>query len=213
MLPSEIAPGLLRWTAPHPEWRPGTEPGDPGEWAQMVGSVLYEAAGTLVLIDPLLPADGRDEFLAWLDERVAGRPVSVLTTVRWHKRDREEIARRYRANTTRAWNYIPPGVELKPLHGAGEVTYWLAEASTLVPGDRLLGVGAGRDAGPPVSGLAVCPESWLSDVALDRAGVAAAMRYLLALPIERVLVSHGEPVLYDGRAALTLALAEAGEEG
>jgi hypothetical protein len=209
MPPSEIAPGLLRWTAPHPEWRPGIEAGDPGDWAQMVGSVLYEAPAAVVLIDPLLPADGREEFLAWLDERVAERPVSVLTTIRWHRRDREQIAARYSENSTRAWNYIPPGVQLKPLQGAGEVMYWLAGVATLVPGDSLLGVGAGRNAGPPVKGLAVCPESWLADVMLDRPRTAEAMRPLLELPIERVLVSHGEPVLQDGRAALARAISEA----
>ena len=35
------------------------------------------------------------------------------------------------------------------------------------------------------------------------------LRPLVQLPIERVLVSHGEPVLRDGRAALVRAIAEA----
>ena len=44
------------------------------------------------------------------------------------------------------------------------------------------------------------------------AGVAQLMLSLLDLPIERVLVSHGEPVLHDGRAALAQAIAEARED-
>ena len=41
----EITPGLYRWTAPHPEWKPGAEPGSPADWDQLVGSVLYETPG------------------------------------------------------------------------------------------------------------------------------------------------------------------------
>ena len=48
-----------------------------------------------MLIDPLIPAEGREPFLAWLDARLEGRQVSILTTVRWHRRDRDELARRY----------------------------------------------------------------------------------------------------------------------
>ena len=49
------------------------------------------------------------------------------------------------------------------------------------------------------------PASWLPDgVGLE--DLARALRPALALPIERVLVSHGEPVLSGGRAALARAL-------
>jgi hypothetical protein len=200
MLPLEIAPGLFRWTAPHPDWEPAAEPGSSADWDRMVGCVCYELPGTLVLIDPLIPADERAPFLAWLDARVAGRPVSILTTIRWHRRDRTELAERYGANSSRAWNMLPRGVEQRPLRGAGETLYWLPGAATLVAGDRLIGEDGH---------LAVCPESWLAGVRLDRRGVAASLRPLLELPIERVLVSHGEPVLHDGRAELALAVAEA----
>ncbi len=201
MLPAEIAPGLLRWTAPHPDWNPQAEHGSSDDWDQMVGSVLYELPGTVVLIDPLLPSTERNQFLAWLDERVAGRPVSILTTIRWHRRDRRELAERYRANTTRAWNMVPAGVKQRPLRGAGETLYWLPAVAALVAGDRLIGVDGG--------GMRVCPQSWLDDVRANRVDVAALMRPLLDLPIERVLVSHGEPVLSGGHAALARAVAEA----
>jgi hypothetical protein len=200
-MPTEIAPGLLRWSAPHPEWNPDASRGSSGDWDQMVGSVLYELRDTVVLIDPLLSAVGREEFLGWLDARVATRPVSILTTIRWHRRDRDELAERYRANTTRAWNYVPPGVEQRPLRGAGETLFWLPAVAALVAGDRLIGDGAGS--------VRVCPQSWLEDVRANRADVAGLMRPLLELPIERVLVSHGEPVLSGGRAALAQAIVEA----
>jgi len=199
---TDIAAGLARWTVPHPESTPGAPPGSAEDWDPVVGSVLYEAGEVATLIDPLLPARERDEFLRWLDGRIEGRPVSILTTIRWHRRDREELAARYRSNTApRAWNAVPAGVVPEPLRGAGETIYWLPGVATLVPGDRLLGA--------PGGGLMVCPESWLADVRADRAGVAELLRPLLELPIERVLVSHGEPVLHDGRAALAHAIAEA----
>jgi hypothetical protein len=37
---------------------------------------------------------------------------------------------------------------------------------------------------------------------LTTAGLRELLRPLLELPVERVLVSHGEPVLRDGHAAL-----------
>jgi hypothetical protein len=199
--PTEIAPGLLRWTAPHPEWSPDAEPGGSSDWDPMVGSVLYEVDGGVVLIDPLLPATERRQFLDWLDQRVAGRPVSVLTTIQWHRRDREELVERYRANSTRVWNYLPPGVEQRPLLRAGEILFWLPAVAALVAGDRLIGDEAG--------GVQVCPHSWLTEVPANRAEVAGLLRPLLVLPIERVIVSHGEPVLRMGHAALERAVAEA----
>jgi hypothetical protein len=196
----EIAPGLVRWTAPYPDADlEGWEDARPGE-AIVVGSVLYELPDTVVLIDPLVPSDERQVFLRWLDERVAGRPVSILTTIRWHRRDRDELAARYASQTRRAWNALPSGVKQHPLRGAGEIVYWLPVVATLVCGDCLLGAREG--------GLRVSPESWLEDERVDRAGLAELLAPLLELPIERVLVSHGEPVLHDGRAAVALALAE-----
>jgi hypothetical protein len=201
MPPAELARGLYRWTARHPDWRPDSEPEGPEDWGQLVGSTLYDATDSVVLFDPLLPAEGRDELLAWLDELVAGRPVSILTTIVWHRRDREQLAQRYAANSRRAWNAVPDGVVPKPLRGAGETPYWLPAPRALLFGDRLLGDGRG--------GVRLCPESWLGRVAVDRAGLARLMRPLLELPVEMLLVSHDVPVLHDGRAALAHALREA----
>jgi hypothetical protein len=197
----EIVPGLVRWTAPHPERRAQAPAGSDPDCDPTVGSVLYELPDVVVLIDPLLPAARREGFLGWLDELVSGRPVSILTTIRGHRRDRELLAERYAANSSKAWNAVPAGVVPRPLRGAGETLYWLPGVATLVAGDRLLGDAAGQ--------LQICPESWLEDVRVDRAGLAGLMRGLLELPIERVLVSHGEPTLHDGRAALARAIAQA----
>lgn len=191
----ELAPGLYRWTAPHPDWDPDED------WEQSVGCVLYELEREVALIDPLLPRDEREQALAWLDELIAGRGVSILTTIRWHSRDRRLLAERYRGQSRHAWNAVPAGVVPERLRGAGEIVFWLPRAASLVPGDRLIGDSHG--------GLALCPAGWLKDERADLEGLAARLEDLLELPIEKVLVSHGEPVLHDGRAAIMHAIERA----
>src|SRR5262245_51425064 len=71
----------------------------------------------------------------------------------------------------------------------GEVLYWIPSERTLVVGDVLLG-----------SPFRLCPKSWMGNASLE--DLKAALRPLLDLPIERIHVGHGEPVVADGRAAL-----------
>jgi hypothetical protein len=191
----------------HPAWVPGAKPESPSDWPRAVGCVLYDAADATVLIDPLLP-DGDPGFLTQLDRHVRerGLPVSILTTIKWHRRSRDELATRYEARTSRAQRALPTGVEAKPVRGAGETMFWLSEHRALVAGDRLMGDRGG--------GLRLCPESWLGYLPRDSrpslSQVAERIRPLLDLPIETVLVSHGEPVLGGGRKALARALESAG---
>jgi hypothetical protein len=193
-----IADGLWRWTAPHPDWTPGEE-GSVDDWEREVGSVLLELPDATVLFDPLVPDDG----WATLDRHVEQRgvPVVVLTTVGWHRRSRDEVLERYDGHDTRPPHTMPDGVETHRILGAGEAMFWLPGHATLIPGDRLLGSDDG--------GLRLCPDSWMDDLAtpLDQAGLAALLRPLLDLPVRRVLVSHGTPVLEHGHAALERAIA------
>ena len=90
----EIANGLWRWAAPHPDWS------DDDAWPQDVGCVYYEAPGATVLIDPLVPGgDDRERFYEALDRDVErrGLPVTVALTCDWHERSAAEIAERYGA--------------------------------------------------------------------------------------------------------------------
>jgi hypothetical protein len=191
----EIRPGLYRWTAPHPAWRAGAAPESPADWPQDVGCVAWAAPGVLLLIDPLV---GDWAALDALVERHGPR-VHVVTTLQFHGRSRDAVVERYGAQTSRARDALPAGAEPRPVRGSGEKMFWLSEPRALVCGDRLIGDGRG--------GLRMCPESWmgyLDGYGLDelRAGLAPLTR----LPIELVLLSHGEPVLRDGRAALQRAL-------
>ena len=122
----EIAPGLWRWTAPHPAWRPGAEPDSPDDWDESVGSALYIGRDTAVFIDPLVPPD-EEQFWSWADERVSERNVAVLTTLLPHRRSREQVAHRYRASTSRVRRNLPDGVESIVLRGARETMFWLPE--------------------------------------------------------------------------------------
>jgi hypothetical protein len=202
ILGPELRPGLRRWTAAHPEWEPAATPGSPADWPRKVGSVAYEAHDALLLIDPLVPAEQEDAFWAEMDALVErhGRRVAVVTTIAFHRRSRAAFVARYGASTSRAKQALPAGVETVQIRRAGETMVWLPAPAALVPGDRILGAGDDK--------LRLCPEPWLrylpSRMSLNE--LREALRPLLALPIELVLVSHGEPVLEGGREALAAAL-------
>jgi hypothetical protein len=199
----ELAPGLHRWTARHPDADPDPKPGSPADWGPDVGCVAYEAPDALVLVDPLVP-DERPDLRDALDALVRrhGRRVAILTTLQFHRRSREELAARYDATTSRARNSLPEGVETVQIAGAGETMVWLPEPRALVPGDRLLGADGG--------GLRLCPDSWLRYLpsGMRTPALREALRPLLDLPVELVLVSHGEPVLRRGGDAIARALDE-----
>jgi glyoxylase-like metal-dependent hydrolase (beta-lactamase superfamily II) len=200
----ELEPGLWRWTAGHPAWEPGAEPGSAGDWPSQVGSVLVDAADATVFIDPLVGEED-EELWAELDSHVAERdaPVSVLTTIHFHRRSRVAIAARYDGRLTDSGGPLPVGIEPFEVRGAAETMFWLPRHRALVPGDRLLGSDDGR--------LRICPQSWLDYLReeMTRARLAELLRPLLEWPIEKVLVSHGEPVLAGGREAVAAALDEA----
>ena len=186
----ELRRGLYRWTAPHPSWKPGARPESVGDWPELVGCVAADNGAEVVFIDPLVPGT------LWprLDELVAGRPVHALTTVASHRRSAQTVLDRYGGTSDPPAGVVPVDVP------AREREYWLPAFGALVVGDRVIGDGKG--------GLRLCPESWLRGGArpLSVAELADGLRQLFELPIELVLVSHGEPVLTGGRDALRHAL-------
>jgi glyoxylase-like metal-dependent hydrolase (beta-lactamase superfamily II) len=160
-----------------------------------------------VLVDPLEPPP---------DVRGADH---VLVTIYWHGRSTEETgAKRVWASTRsaqplrnrgigvtdvfRAGDELPGGIQAFQTPRAAEVVYWLPEQRALAVGDVLLGAGAKPR--PTDAPLRLCPERWLGKGTHD--DLRASLRSLLELPVERVLVSHGRPVLSDGRDALAAAL-------
>lgn len=205
----ELAPGLWRWTAYHEEWNDD------------VGCVYCETADGVVLIDPLVPVGDEDADRFWraLDHDVArsGGRVHVLVTIFWHTRSAAAMVGRYSARvwaptTSRAavarragvvtdafrpGDQLPGGFEAFGTVRRTEVVYWLPQHRAIVSGDVLLGADAG--------GVRMCPASWIPGEK-GHAELAESLRPLLELPVERVLVSHGDPVLENARRALAAAL-------
>jgi glyoxylase-like metal-dependent hydrolase (beta-lactamase superfamily II) len=199
----EIASGLHYWTAPHPAWN------DAQEWPERVGCVCYETQTTAVFIDPLVPDAERAAtyavFDAWV-EQCGG--AAVLLTAPWHQRSAAAVAERYGVI---AWAHdaarprlafetqsgpIPDGVELFVPAGTaaeGQVAFYLPEPRALVVAEFFLG----RD-----GGLEVVPSP--AERNLD--AFRDSLQELTVLPIEHVLVAHGEPVLLNGRERIVEAL-------
>lgn len=189
-----IAPGLRRWSAWHEHWR------------EEVGSYALDTPDGLVLFDPIAPRPG------------LRRPAHILFTVYWHARSGAEIAgarvwapsrskrpleNRGVAVTDVVRDGLPGGIVAYPTARPSEVVYWLPEQSALVVGDVLLGAGAKPRA--TEEPLRLCPERWLG-TKTTHDDLRESLAPLLELPVERVLVSHGAPVLEDGAAALERVL-------
>ena len=198
----QIAPGLWAWSAPHPNWRGATD------WPEDVNCVYYEAADATVLIDPLVPAVEEAEFWQALDRDVERtHPVVVLLTAPWHERSTKAVVDRYGATV---WLHkdgrsrlslpsyseaLPAGVEIFVPDGMseGQVAFFIRPHGALVVAEFFMGVDGGLRVRPS-------PDA-------DRDSFDESLRRLLDLPIAHVLVSHGEPVLHDGRAKIEEALA------
>ncbi len=187
----EIAPGLRRWTAFHDHWE------------EQVASLALETDDGLVLIDPLEPP------------RALRRPDHVLLTVYWHARSTKDLEpgrvwapsrsaqplRNRGVDVTDAFtagDELPGGLGAFQTARVNEVAFWLPAQRAVAVGDVLLGAGAKpRATDDP---LRLCPERWLGKH--THADLRETLRPLLGLPVERVLVAHGGPVLRSGRRAL-----------
>jgi glyoxylase-like metal-dependent hydrolase (beta-lactamase superfamily II) len=90
---------------------------------------------------------------------------------------------------------LPPGVVAFAPDGVdeGQVAFHIVREKTLVVAEFFLGT---------KSGLHVLPSPGTEDMA----AFAASLEHLRNLPIERVLVAHGPPVLAGGKSAISAAL-------
>jgi glyoxylase-like metal-dependent hydrolase (beta-lactamase superfamily II) len=197
----ELRPGLWRWTAAHPEWEHAEH------WGPEVGSVYAELPDALVMVDPLVPQDEEDRFWEALDRDVerVGKPVHVLLTVHWHERSVAAVLDRYRATLWRPEEKgeLPAGVHAEVVKGSDwvEALFFLEPHRALIAGDLLIGK-AGGGIELPVGWFPKGEQDWAKQE------LKPELRKRLAeLPVELVVVSHGEPVLEDGAAALERALA------
>jgi len=206
---AEIAPGVWRWTARHPDWHPATA------FGREVASFALRLGEDTVVIDPLL-GDGED---ALLDDVVAGQ-VTVLVTIPYHVRSAAAVAARHggevlghadvgrrlpsatRFRAVAAGDDLPHGIEAFAIGSPPrkELPFWIPGASALAFGDAVVGVD-GRLRVWVQRPVTEKREAWY------RRRLVPTLEPLLGAGAERVLVTHGEPVLSGGTAALRAALA------
>jgi hypothetical protein len=195
----DLAPGLWIWRLEYPGWHPGAG------WPEVVTSTCVASRGEIAAIDPLLPPGEADGV--W--ERLDALPPTLAVVLKPdHVRDVDAVVRRYGARGFGPYLYwrtnvpetelegIEPGDELPgglvalyDGRGRAETPLWVPEQRTLVFADALTA---------PDGELRVWGTPWHEQRALP------ALRTLLDLPFERVIVSHGEPV--HDRAAFERAL-------
>jgi glyoxylase-like metal-dependent hydrolase (beta-lactamase superfamily II) len=194
-----VAPGLWIWSVEYPDWRPGLG------WGPFVNSTCATSAGEVALLDPIAPADDADEIWERLD---AAPPTLVAVLKPDHVRDVDLFVRRYGARAfgpSLFWRTNVPETELVAIEpgselpggfvalydgrGRAETPLWLPEQRALVFADALTA---------PDGELLVWDTPWHEERTLP------ALRELLDLPFEHVIVSHGEPV--HDRAAYERAL-------
>ena len=195
----DVAPGLWLWRLEYPDWKPGLD------WGPLVNSTCVESGGEVAVLDPLAPPEDAAEIWARLDARP---PTLAVVLKPDHVRDVDLFVRRYDARAFGPylfWRTNIPETELEGIEPGSELPgglialydgrdrketpLWLPEQKALVFADALTA---------PEGELVVWATPW------HQARVLPALRALLDLPFERVIVSHGEPV--HDRAAFERAL-------
>ena len=199
MQPIDVAPGLWLWRLEHPDWSP-----DAG-WEPQVTSTVVETGGEVALIDPLAPPEDAEEIWGRFDD---SPPTLVVVLKPDHVRSVDLFVRRYGARAygpSLFWRHDIPETELEAIEpgsdlpgglvalydgrGRNETPLWAPERRALLFADAL----TERD-----GELRVWGTPWHEERVLP------ALRALLDLPFEHVIVSHGEPV--HDRAAFERAL-------
>jgi len=185
----DVADGLWLWRQPHPAWEEGSD------WEPEVASFAVESRGARLLLDPLAPPPGAREVWERIDRLSPGAVVVLKPD---HVRDVDLFVRWYGARAFGPylfWRDDVPDTELEPVlpgaelpgglsahhdgRGAMETPLYLPEQRALVFADALTA---------PGGELRVWYTPWHEERVLP------ALRDLLELPFEHVLVSHGEPV-------------------
>jgi hypothetical protein len=185
----DVAPGLWIWRVEYPDWRPGLG------WGPFVTSTCVESDGEVAVLDPIAPPDDATDVWARFDAR---RPTLAVVLKPDHVRDVDLFVERFGVRAfgpALFWRQNIPRSELEPIEpgselpggfvalydgrGRMETPLWLPEQRTLVFADAVTA---------PESELRVWATPWHEERVLP------ALRALLELPFERVIVSHGEAV-------------------
>jgi len=179
----DVTSGLWVWQVPHPDWREGLE------WGPLVTSTCVASGGETVVMDPIAP----------LPERLDEVPPTIALILKPdHVRDVDLVVERYGARAFGPRLFFRddiPKTELEPIdpgdelpggivalydgRGRDETPVWVPEQRALVFADALTA---------PHGELLVWNTAWHEERVLP------ALRKLLELPFEHVIVAHGDPV-------------------
>jgi hypothetical protein len=185
----DVVDGLWIWRMPHPDWN------GQADWEPTVTSVALESGGARILLDPLAPPPHARE--AW-DRIEAFGPDTAIVLKPDHVRDIDLFVRWYGVRALGPvlyWRDDVPKTELEPVRSGDDLPGGLKalddgrgmlETPVFLPEQRALVFADAMTA--PGGELRV----WASPRHGDRA--LPALRSLLELPFEHVIVSHGAPV-------------------
>jgi hypothetical protein len=185
----DVVDGLWFWRMPHPDWN------GQSDWEPAVTSVAVESGGARILLDALAPPPSARAV--W--ERIeAFAPDTAIVLKPDHVRDIDLFVRWFGVRALGPvlfWRDDVPKTELEQIRpgdelpgglrayddgrGMMETPIYLPEQRTLVFADTMTA---------PDGELLV----W--DSALHERRVLPALRELLALPFEHVILSHGAPL-------------------
>lgn len=185
----DVAPGLWLWRTEHPEWKP-----DQG-WDPIVASTCVRSGNDVLLLDPLAAPETATVVWERLDAWV---PTAVVVLKPDHVRNVDSFVERYGIpafGPDRFDRHDIPETDLQPIfpgsilpgglkalydgRGRLETPLWLPEQRALVFADALAA---------PEGDLRVWATPWHEERSVP------ALRALLHLPFEWVIVSHGEPI-------------------
>jgi hypothetical protein len=185
----DVADGLWLWRQAHPDWEEGAD------WDPLVTSVAVASRDVSLVLDPLAPPPRERE--AW--ERIEAHAPEIAVILKPdHVRDVDLFARWYGCRgygPSLFWRDDVPATELEAIHPGSELPGGLLachdgrgmqETPLYLPEQRALVFADAMTA--PDGVLRVWSTPW------HEQRVLPALRELLELPFETVIVSHGEPV-------------------
>jgi hypothetical protein len=183
----DVASGLWLWDVEYPDWRPGLG------WGPAVNCTCVESDDQVLLLDAMAPPE-RSQVWARLERRP---PTAAVVLKPDHVRDVDLFVDRYGVPAFGPWLFWRqniPRTELRPVQpdtvlpgglvalydgrGRMETPLWLPQQRAIVFADAMTA---------PRGELLVWATPW------HERRVLPALRALLELPFELVVVSHGQP--------------------
>jgi len=211
-----VATGIWRWTARHPEWHPRTA------FGAEVASYALQGRDETLIIDPLASGGDVDALVDALAPALSDR-VRIFVTIPYHVRSAEPLWQRLRlACDAMIWGHPAVAKRLRDtsgfreMHGGValdggimpirignprryETPLFMPEHRALAFGDAVVEAGGALRVWIPQP-LTPARREWYET------RLRPSLDPLLQVDAERVLVTHGQPVVSGGRDALRAAL-------